>query len=205
MDPATQSEMVARIAAMHEERTTTLAEKGMEIPAASYVDPVLHLEERVRVFRARPAFAAMSVDLPTPGDVTTLDVGGVPIVVVRGRDSAVHAYLNVCRHRATSVVNSPGHVARTFNCPFHGWVYDIDDGHLVAQPRSCAGFEDLDLTELGLRPLPVDERHGVIVVDSRPDVTIDVGEWLGEFESLVAERDYPAPRSVPGADDNVGV
>jgi phenylpropionate dioxygenase-like ring-hydroxylating dioxygenase large terminal subunit len=190
VDPAAQSEMVARIAEMHEGRTTTLAEKGAEIPAATYVDPVLHHEERARVFRARPAFAAMSVDLAAPGDVATVDVGGVPIVVVRGHDGAAHAYLNVCRHRATRLVDGPGHVARTFNCPFHGWVYDIDDGHLVAQPRSCTGFDDLDLTQLGLHPRPVDERHGMIVVDPRPDAALDIDAWLGAFAPQVAERDY---------------
>ena len=116
------------------------------------------------MFRTQPVLACLSVDIGEPGDVVTFESGGIPIVVVRGIDGAAHAYVNACRHRGTNFAQGRGHVARTFNCPFHGWVYDIDDGHLVAQPRSCEGFDGIDPSTLGLRSLTVAERHGLVVV-----------------------------------------
>jgi len=56
-------------------------------------------------------------------------------------------------------------------------VYDIDDGRLTAQPRSCDGFAAVDSQSLGLRPLPVAEAHGLVVVSPAGE-SFDVDEWL---------------------------
>src|SRR3954462_12327217 len=143
MERDAQIAMVERIMAMHAQHTTTLADATLEIPVATYASAARHALEVSTIFRELPVFACMSVDLPQAGDVMTLESGGIPVLVVRGTDGEVHAYVNACRHRATPLANQRGHVARTFNCPFHGWVYDIDDGHLVARPRSCEGFDGL--------------------------------------------------------------
>jgi nitrite reductase/ring-hydroxylating ferredoxin subunit len=36
------------------------------------------------------------------------DALGVPIVITRGREGALHAMLNVCRHRGTRLVEEAG-------------------------------------------------------------------------------------------------
>jgi phenylpropionate dioxygenase-like ring-hydroxylating dioxygenase large terminal subunit len=190
MDHDAQIEMVERIMAMHAQQTTALADATLEIPAATYASATRHAREVSTIFSVQPVLACMSVDVREPGDVVTLEPGRIPVVVVRGIDGEVHAYVNACRHRGTAFVHERGHVTRTFNCPFHGWVYDIDDGHLVAQPRSCEGFDGLDPASLGLRPLPVAERHGLVVVRPTGDQPVDVDEWLCGLGDELAAREY---------------
>ena len=190
MDRAAQIDMVGRIIDMNARHTTTLADASLEIPAGNYVSHERHALECSTIFRHQPVFACFSVDVADPGDFITLESGGVPVVVVRGIDGEVHAYINACRHRATAVARGHDHVTRSFSCPFHGWVYDIDDGHLVAQPRSCEGFDALDPNALGLRPLPVGERHGLVVVRPAGDEAVDVDEWLCGLGEELGARDY---------------
>ena len=190
MDRDAQREMVGRIIDMHARHTTTLADATMEIPAANYASATRHALESSTVFRSQPVVACMSVDVREPGDVITLESGGIPVVVARGTDGDVHAYVNACRHRGTAVARDRGHVARSFSCPFHGWVYDIDDGHLVAQPRSCDGFDGLDPATLGLRPLVVAERHGLVVVRPSGNQPVDVDEWLCGLGAELDAREF---------------
>ena len=77
----------------------------------------------------------------------------MPVVVVRGRDGKLRAFVNVCRHRGSEIVSERGR-RETLQCPYHAWTYELD-GRLRAAPRSEreAGF---DPRELGLVPAAVD-------------------------------------------------
>ena len=83
MDRTTQRELVERVLDQHANRTSTLAESTMRIPAERYVSDALHRREERGLFRRAPAFACLSVDVAEPGDSFPLVVGGVPIVIVR--------------------------------------------------------------------------------------------------------------------------
>jgi phenylpropionate dioxygenase-like ring-hydroxylating dioxygenase large terminal subunit len=192
MDHATQIDLVGRVIEMNAQRTTTLAPAPLPIPSTNYTSAEHHARECAQVFRGRPVFACLSADIPTPGDVITFDSGGVPVVVVRAEDGQVRAYVNACRHRGAAVARGRGHVARSFTCGFHGWVYDTADGHLVGQPRSCAGFDSLDPSCLGLRPLAAAEGRGLVVVRPGGDEPIDVDDWLCGLGPELGARHYGA-------------
>jgi phenylpropionate dioxygenase-like ring-hydroxylating dioxygenase large terminal subunit len=178
IDGGTERELVGRVLDLHARRTTTLADDVLHIPADRYVSDHLHEREQRHLFREQPVFACLSVDVPAPGDAVTLDVGGVPVVVVRGSDRRVRAYVNVCRHRGATVVRSSTRALHALSCPFHGWVYDRDDGHLVGRPRSCEGFAGLDDACLGLPRLGVGEAGGIVVVRANGAEPVDVEQWL---------------------------
>jgi nitrite reductase/ring-hydroxylating ferredoxin subunit len=189
----TQREIVAEIFDHQAHRTTTMADAVLRIPAAHYTSEEHLAREIDGWFLGQPTVACMTGDVANPGDYFTFTVGGVPVVVVRGRDGAVRAYENVCRHRAAPPARGCGNVARSFSCLFHGWVYDIDDGRLLGQPRSSDGFAEVDPATLGLRPLAVAERHGLVVVDPRRradgDRAVDVDGWLaGMGDDLGSNR-----------------
>ena len=187
---ATELELVERVFVQHAARTTTLAPAGTRVPASRYVSLGQCERERTQLFRDRPVYACMSVELATPGDRVSFESGGVPIVVVRASDGAVRAFANVCRHRGAPLVRGsgrgePGQSQHSFVCPFHGWVYDTADGRLLGQPRSCDGFDGVDPCELGLVRLPAGERYGVVAVrpveagtESGAEAGLDVDAWL---------------------------
>jgi phenylpropionate dioxygenase-like ring-hydroxylating dioxygenase large terminal subunit len=193
MNRETEIELVARVLDMQRARTTSMAEHSINVPATDYTSDVHHAAELRRLFGEAPVLAALSVDLPEVGDRITLESGGVPLVVTRASDGQIRAYVNVCRHRGAPLADGPSSGARSFTCPFHGWVYDLSDGRLLGQPRSCDGFAEVDPESLSLRSVPVAEGRGLIVVRPMGDRPIDIDEWaaglgpeLGSlhFESL---------------------
>ena len=86
-------------------------------------------------------------------------VAGVPIVLFRGANGAVAALEDRCPHR-----NHPLSDGRVTNgvvaCPYHGWRFD-GLGACVEVPG--AG-DQVELTNLGARPIESAERHGAIFV-----------------------------------------
>ena len=71
------------------------------------------------------------------------------------RDTAgkLHAFYNVCRHRAGSVAEGCGN-RKTLQCSYHAWTYNLD-GTLRSTPE-FEGVEDFDRADYGLRPVQVD-------------------------------------------------
>jgi choline monooxygenase len=72
---------------------------------------------------------------------------GDPYIIVRSQDGALHAFDNVCRHHATTLVRGEG-CAERFTCPYHGWTYDLE-GRLTSAPR-MAGVASFNRDAMGL-------------------------------------------------------
>ena len=140
------------------------------LPGLSYTDPALFQREQEKIFEARWIAAARSADLDGPGAFRTLDVGRENVILVRGRDGQLRAFLNVCRHRGARVCMERSGVARrNIQCGYHAWTYGLD-GKLVAAPN-LTQMPDLDRTAYGLVPVPVREWLGyawVCVADEPP-------------------------------------
>ena len=61
--------------------------------------------------------------IPEPGDYILFEFATESVIVVRDREGAVRAHLNVCRHRGSRVCLTAAGNARVFSCPYHGWTY----------------------------------------------------------------------------------
>src|SRR4051812_1015138 len=121
MDRMDQIAIVQRLLRLIDNRTTDMAPQPYERDAAVYDDPARLEQERDLFFRRTPLWAAFSSDLMEPGDFVTTKDSGVPILVVRRDDGTLGAYMNVCRHRGTKVVEERcGRGRRRFTCPYHG-------------------------------------------------------------------------------------
>ena len=152
-------------------------------PAADYTSGD-HLErERRSLFRGTPLLAGLSADIPEAGDYVTLSGDGVPIVVVRGDDGVARAMVNTCRHRGARLVEGRGRAHRCIVCPYHSWTYDLT-GRLTAQPGAGQAFDGLDRADLGLRPVPVAEGHGLIFV--RPERPRSSGDGPIDLDAALA-------------------
>ncbi len=77
-------------------------------------------------------------------------VGRVPVVVVRDDGGAERAFVNVCRHRGSVVVEEAGS-RKSLQCAYHAWTYGLD-GALRSAPRSeeLQGDGELGLVEIRL-------------------------------------------------------
>ncbi|HEY7380533.1 MAG TPA: aromatic ring-hydroxylating dioxygenase subunit alpha [Gaiella sp.] len=153
------------------------------LPYDWYVDPSVLVLERESIFGRTWQYVARSDQVAHPGSFVAARAGHVPVVVVRGRDERLRAFVNVCRHRGSLVCEGEGR-RESLQCPYHAWTYDLD-GSLRAAPRSDRepGF---DRDALGLVALAVDTWGPFVFVNPDPDAT-PLAEHLGELPALLAE------------------
>ena len=168
--------------------TTTLADNMMEIDVSEYSDPAQFQREKTQLFRNYPQFVGPSSVVPEPGDYFAFDDTGVPILIVRQADNSLQAFVNICSHRGAPL-NECDHgkakKGRLFSCPYHGWTYDLQ-GKLVGVPFGNEGFPAIDRDALGLRPLDVQEKHGMIFVMPNPELSFDIEEVLGGIQERLS-------------------
>ena len=154
---------------------------GRTIPFDWYADPAVLRLERERIFRRAWQYAGRTDQVAEAGMYFTCDLAGIPVVVVRGDDGELRAFLNVCRHRGSLVCGGEGTRA-SLQCPYHAWTYALD-GSLRAAPRSDRepGFER---ESLGLRPVSVDTWGPFVFASPDPDAA-PLAETLGELPALL--------------------
>lgn len=157
-------------------------ESMLNVPVARYRDEERFQAEVEQIFHRSPLLVALSCDIPSAGDFTTLVIAERPIIVVRGEDGVARTFLNVCRHRGARVAGDCFGHARRFTCPYHFWVYDTK-GALVGNTDRGA-FEGIDVT--GLVELPTAERCGAVFAVLTAGLMFDVDEWLGDMASSLA-------------------
>ena len=119
-----------------EETTTLLAdlEAGFALPSNWYTDSLIFKREREQILRRGWHFAAHTGQLAKPGDQAVCEIAGVPVVLVVDRAGEIGGFVNICRHRAHTVVQEDGN-RKTLQCLYHGWTYNLD-GCLRRAPRA---------------------------------------------------------------------
>lgn len=152
-----------------------------EISTDLYISTEHAENEKQVLFRNTPIIVGHGSQLAKSGDHFTHDHLGVPILVVRGADGVVRAFLNACRHRGVRLANNE-QVERkpNFVCPYHHWVYGLD-GTLKSVPLEQEAMPGLDKSCRGLRALPAQEKHGLIWVNPTEGGELNLDEFLGNF------------------------
>jgi phenylpropionate dioxygenase-like ring-hydroxylating dioxygenase large terminal subunit len=182
----TQRDILKRFFELREAHSTTLVDEPYRQRAAVYTDPARLEEEMAALFRRGPLVVGLSGDLPGTGDCLATEVAGVPLLLVRGEDAEVRAFLNICRHRGGRVFSGRGRPGRALKCPYHSWAYDLN-GELLGQPLAREAFAGLDRCELGLVAVPTAERFGLIYARIEGDQPIDVEAELAGIGPDLAE------------------
>ena len=153
------------------------------IPAPWYFDEGLAELENSAVFGKSWQAVGRADQVQNPGQFLTADIAGDPVVVVRGEDSHLRAFYNVCRHHAAAVVTEAQGCAKQFRCPYHGWTYGID-GALKGMVE-FEGVCDFERSENGLVPVLVDTWENFVFVN----LDLDAGslrDFLGTIPPIVA-------------------
>jgi carnitine monooxygenase subunit len=153
------------------------------LPGWVYHDAAFHAVEMERIIRPSWQIVCHVSDVPEPGDYQTLEYLGESVIVVRGADGTVRAFLNVCRHRGMRLVEGNG-CAKKLICPYHAWTYELD-GRLSGVPMK-GDYPALDMAENGLLPVDVDQWHGFIFVRLSRNGGPSVAEMMAPAESEAA-------------------
>lgn len=194
---------LARRALTHlKNKSTDQAASTLTQPIDAYIDPVRFKHEVDAVFRRLPLALALSIELPGPRTFRALTVMDVPLVLVRGDDGRVRAFLNACRHRGAALCKDGQGRMDRFVCPYHAWQYDLE-GKLTGL-YGASTFGEVDARTHSLTELNCEERAGLVWVCLTPGLGFDIDRWLGDFAPhleglhlgdwhLHTQRDLPGP------------
>ena len=118
------------------------------------------------------------------GDFLMREIGDTSVFAMTGEDGVTRAFLNVCRHRGSRLVQDvEGQVRRRIQCPYHAWSYDLE-GKLVAAPHMNE-VEDFDKACWGLLEVRSAVVGGLLLIDlsgEAPDPAEHVGDLLESLD-----------------------
>ncbi len=174
--------------------TIALEADVFRVPTTNYTDPERFRVEMDRVFKRLPLMLAFSSELAQPNAYRAMEVAGVAVLLVRGEDGALRAFVNMCSHRGAQVVPDGVGEARRFSCPYHSWTYDTS-GDLVGV-LDAKDFGTINRSCMGLTPLPVCERAGLIWVVLTPGRAADFDAFLCGYDDLLAFHHFEHCRVV---------
>jgi anthranilate 1,2-dioxygenase large subunit len=152
------------------------------IPREVYIDPHVYRVEMERVFKGRVwILVGHESEIPEPGDYKTIDVGEIPLIVVRSKSGNINALVNACAHRGARLVDHAcGNVRTGFRCIYHMWNYDTD-GNLLGVSLPDTFPEEFKKEDYGLPRARVASYRGAIFVSFNDDAP-NLDDYLGELK-----------------------
>jgi phenylpropionate dioxygenase-like ring-hydroxylating dioxygenase large terminal subunit len=161
--------------------------RARTIPAKWYTDAAFLETEKERVFWHTWQPIGHASKVAQPGCFLAAEIAGEPCAVVRGADGVLRAFSNVCRHRASTILEGDG-CAKTLRCPYHNWMYSLD-GKLLAAPE-FEGVEDWNKSEIRLPEMRVEEWGPFVFVNVDSQAPA-LNEVMGDIPQQVAEIGCP--------------
>jgi Rieske 2Fe-2S family protein len=157
---------------------------GRTLTRKFYSDPGFYQLDVDNIWRREWLFAGHDCEAQKPGDYFTLQVADHPILVVRGRDGALRAFHNSCRHRGSRICSAEKGSAARLVCPYHNWSYELD-GRLLFARDMGPGF---DRTHLGLKRLHCESVGGYVWICLAPNAP-NFAEFVAGMTPYVAPHD----------------
>ena len=143
---------IARLLAQHR--------PGHGLPRPFYHDPAVFAHDMARIFHRHWLCAGHVSQAAKPGDWFLVRVDAEQVIVARDEAGALHASLNVCRHRGAEICHQPSGHDRYLVCPYHAWAYNLD-GTLAAARHMPAEF---DRAAHGLRRVALEVAAGLVFI-----------------------------------------
>ena len=153
------------VAALAESLNVTV-EQARGLSPEAYLSEEFYELEMEYLFRRDWICVGREEEAEQPGDYFTFNLVGEPLLIVRGRDGVLRALSNVCRHRYMQVAEGSGNSSR-FQCPYHGWTYDLDGGLIGA--TNMRESEIFDRSECTLPNIPLETWLGFVFVNLNVD------------------------------------
>ncbi len=143
-----------------------------------YTDADIFELEMRHIFGGTWVYVAHTSEVPQPGDFKSAYIGLQPVIVSRDEDGDLHVMFNRCTHRGAVVCRETQGHAQTFQCPYHGWVFNLR-GDLTGIAQRSGYPPDFAQAEMGLHHVPrLATYRGLIFVSLNPDVP-DLETHLG--------------------------
>lgn len=133
---------------------------GFSLEQPFYQDPQIFGRDIERIFLRHWLCIGHVSDFAATGDFVTVELAQESVIVARGEDGALHALINVCRHRGSRICTEERGRKASFTCPYHGWTYGLD-GRLQSARHMPERF---DRASHGLRRAHVRVIEGLVLI-----------------------------------------
>ena len=168
-------------------------ERACTLPAAVYSTVTVAEAEATAVWRRNWLCVGDVTDMPSAGAWVAVSAGGMPVLLVRDREGALRAFLNVCRHRAAPLCEpGDGGTGAAISCPYHAWLYRLDGS--LARAHGVGEPEGFDPADFSLKPLGLAMWRRWVFVHADPTAEFDLGPLAAAIESrrtaAVGERAF---------------
>ncbi len=176
-------------------RFDVATEEGSGLPNACYTSTEWLKAENERLFSRTWMLAGFCHDVPKKGDVSPVELAGMPLLVLRDNDDQIQVFHNVCRHRGAVIVPEKCSGQRILTCPYHAWAYGLD-GKLRSRPHFYGGDKhdtDPGPDAPGLVPVRHAVWHDLIFVNISGDA-IPFEEHCEPFARRTQDYDFSALR-----------
>jgi glycine betaine catabolism A len=148
------------------------------LPGRYYYDPAIYEMELERIFSQMWVCVGRADAITGAGAYEVVTVGRESIIVVRGRDDVLRAFLNVCRHRGARLCNeASGKLKGSIQCRYHAWTYGLD-GRLIGAPNVLSD-EQFERALFGLLPVALEVWEGLVWLNLSDDPA-PIAEQLNE-------------------------
>ena len=165
-------------------------ETARGLPRAAYTTQEFFDLEQERLFPRTWQGVGFVDDVPEPGDAIPITVSGLPLILVQDRKGTIRCFHNVCRHRATIVLQKPEKGLSNLQCPYHAWTWDLE-GNLKATPYfdgtpNSENFS-VDKDKNGLVPVRCDVWNKVVFVNLEGNAE-PLADYLAPADKMLSTR-----------------
>lgn len=160
------------------------ADNAWTIPKAFYTSKKVFEKEAAEIYAKSWICVGHCSEVATPNQYFTRKIIGENIIVIRGKDSVLRAFYNVCPHRGHELLTGAGKSKNVITCPYHAWTFKLDGS--LALARNCENVANFDKEGSNLVSLKVEEHAGFIFINMDPEATC-VADQLPGFAEKLAE------------------
>ena len=169
----------------------------------AFNDPAIFDLEMKYLFEGGWVFLGLASQARERHDFFASRIGRVPILVTRGADDALHAFVNSCPHKGARVCQLQQGNARLHVCPYHSWSFDSSGRNKAIKGKSTGFYnEAFDQDSHDLAPIArLGDYRGFLFGSLNADVPA-IEDYLGEAKALldlIADQSPQGVELVPGA------
>jgi len=144
----------------------------------AYRGEAIFRTEMERIFYRSWLFLCHESEISAAGDFKSTMLGDRPVIVARGSDGEIRAFINACTHRGATLCREETGNTRTFNCPYHGWSFSTS-GELVGIVDRPRYPDDFDMSARNLQKVPQVASYGGLVFGCFDPDVMSLDDYLG--------------------------